>query len=132
MTKTDYPSVDAYIAAQPEASRPVLETVRTAIRSALPEAQEVISYQIPAYRVGGRVALFFAGWKKHYSLYPASEALVAAFAEEIGDLQVAKGTIRFPLLEPVPTDLIRQLATFRASEVTAAARQPSRRRAGPS
>ncbi len=78
------PSVDAYIAAQPEASRPVLETVRAAIRSALPDAQEVISYQIPPTGWAEEWRCSSAGWKKHYFALPATEALVAAFADEIG------------------------------------------------
>lgn len=131
MAKTDHPSVDAYIAAQPEASRTVLETVRSAIRSALPDAEEVISYKIPAYRVGGKVALFFAGWKKHYSLYPATDALVAAFASKIQGVRVAKGTIRFPLTEPVPVELIGRIAAFRAGETMAAARLPRSSKAKP-
>jgi uncharacterized protein YdhG (YjbR/CyaY superfamily) len=124
MAKTDYASVDAYLEAQPETARPMLDVVRQAIRSALPEAQEVISYQIPAYRIAGRVALFFAGWKKHYSLYPVSDALLAAFADELEPYEVEKGTIRFPLSEPVPADLIGRIAAFKAEE--AKARTPKR------
>jgi uncharacterized protein YdhG (YjbR/CyaY superfamily) len=117
MAKTNYPSVDAYIDAQPAASRPVLEAVRDAIRAALPEATEVISYQIPAYKVHGRAALYFAGWKTHYSIYPASEALAAAFADALEPYELEKGTIRFPLDQPAPTALIGEIAAFRAAEV---------------
>ena len=123
MAKTDYASVDAYLAAQPETARPALEAVRAAIRSTLPEAEEVISYQIPAYRVAGRVALFFAGWKKHYSLYPVSDALLADLADELEPYEVEKGTIRFPLAEPVPVDLIRRIAVFKAGEALARTRE---------
>jgi len=119
MAKTAYPSVDAYLTAQPEAARPALETVRSAIRAVLPEAQEVISYQIPAYRTGAGIIIFFAGWKKHFSLYPASEALVEAFADELKPYEVSKGTIRFPLSQPVPAALIGRIAAFRAKEVSA-------------
>ncbi len=111
-------SVDAYIAAQPEAARPVLERVRAAIRRTLPDAQEIISYQIPAYRLPKGTALFFAGWKKHWSLYPAGKELVAAFRDELAPYEVnEKGTIRFPLNAEVPEGLIGRIAAFRRSEL---------------
>ena len=65
-------SVDAYIAAQPEAVRPQLEKVRTTLRKALPNATEVISYGMPAYRLPEGLVIFFAGWKQHYAIYPGS------------------------------------------------------------
>jgi uncharacterized protein YdhG (YjbR/CyaY superfamily) len=118
MAKTNFTSVDDYIALQPVAAQTVLERVRSAIRKALPKAEEVISYQIPAYKVQGRVALYFAGWKKHYSLYPATRELVAAFKHDLEPYEVNnKGTIRFPLSQPVPVKLIAQIAKFRAKEV---------------
>ena len=73
MAKTDFKSVDEYIASQPEAVQGVLERVRSTIRKAVPGAEEVISYQIPAYKLHGRAVLYFAGWKQHYSLYPATD-----------------------------------------------------------
>jgi uncharacterized protein YdhG (YjbR/CyaY superfamily) len=115
--------VDAYIAAQPDAARPVLEKVRAAIRKALPDAEEIISYSIPAYRLPGGTVLFFAGWKKHYSLYPVGAALVEAFGEKLGPYEVnSKGTIRFPLDGPVPVGLIQRIARYRAKEVAALAK----------
>jgi uncharacterized protein YdhG (YjbR/CyaY superfamily) len=117
-------SVDEYLAAQPEAAREMLERVRGAIRKALPEAEEVISYQMPAYRMGGRVVIFFAGWKKHYSIYPATAKVVASFKEELAAYEVNdKGTIRFPLSEPVPVRLIAGIARVRAKEASTAGRR---------
>ena len=116
MANTAYKDVDAYIAAQPKAVQRVLERVRTVIRKAVPQAQELISYQIPAYKVDGAMAIYFAGWKQHYSIYPASEALVAAFGDELADYELSKGTIRFPLSESVPVHLIQRIAKFRAHE----------------
>jgi uncharacterized protein YdhG (YjbR/CyaY superfamily) len=104
MAKTDFKSVDDYIASQPEAAQDMLGRVRRAIRKAVPDAEEVISYQIPAYRVHGRVAIYFAGWKRHYSLYPATDSLVAAFEDELSPYKISKGTIRFPLSEDVPVN----------------------------
>ena len=117
MAKTDFKSVDEYIAAQPEAVQGILERVRTTIRKAVPRAEEVISYKIPTYKLNGGPVLYFAGWKQHYSLYPASAHLVAAFKEELAPYKVNKGTIRFPLSEPVPAQLIEGIAKFRAKDV---------------
>jgi uncharacterized protein YdhG (YjbR/CyaY superfamily) len=117
IAKTDFKSVDEYIASQPAAVRGVLERVRSAIRKAVPAAGEVISYQIPAYKLRDAAVLYFAGWKRHYSLYPATGGLVAAFHEDLASYEVSKGTIRFPLSEPVPVKLIGRIAKFRAREV---------------
>jgi len=117
MAKTDFKSVDEYIASQPAAVQGILGRVRNAIREALPGAEEVISYQIPAYKLRGGRVLYFAGWKQHYSLYPAAERLVAAFRHELASYDVNKGTIRFPLSQPVPVNLIGRIAKFRVKEV---------------
>jgi uncharacterized protein YdhG (YjbR/CyaY superfamily) len=114
--KAAFKSVDGYIAAQPAALQEILQRVRSAIRRAMPEAEEVISYSIPAYRLHGGVVLYFAGWKEHYSIYPAGEHLVAAFKEDLAPYQISKGTIRFPLAAPVPVRLIARIAKFRARE----------------
>ena len=116
MPKIEWKSVDEYLAAQPEATHRILGRVRSAIRKAMPEAEEVISYKIPAYKLHGRVVIYFAGWKEHYSIYPASGALVAEFREELAPYEISKGTIRFPLSRPVPVKLIERIAKFRAQE----------------
>ena len=111
-------TVRAYVAGFPRPVRALLERVRGAIRRALPGAEEAISYGIPAYRLHGRAVIYFAGWKQHYSLYPANARLVAAFEDELLPYEVNnKGTIRFPLSEPVPAKLIARIAKFRASQV---------------
>jgi uncharacterized protein YdhG (YjbR/CyaY superfamily) len=116
MAKTDFESVDEYIASHPQAVQRVLKRVRTIIRKAMPGADEAISYQIPAYKLDGRPALYFAGWSQHYSLYPSTDRLVAAFKDELEPYEVSKGTIRFPLSEPVPVKLIERIAKFRVKE----------------
>ena len=120
--KTHFTSVDDYIDAQPNHVRGVLNRLRSIIRKALPKAEELISYQIPAYKLHGERVLFFAGWKEHYSLYPAGDGLVAAFKGELAPYKISKGTIRFPLSEPIPVKLIGRIAKFRAKETSA--RQP--------
>src|SRR5215475_13449719 len=116
MPNTNYQSVDDYLASQPEAAQRVLQRVRNAIRAAVPKAEELISYQIPAYKLDGQRLIYFAGWKQHYSIYPAGERLVAEFQKELAPYKISKGTIRFPLDEPVPAKLIARIAKFRARE----------------
>jgi uncharacterized protein YdhG (YjbR/CyaY superfamily) len=118
MAKTDFKSVDEYIASKPRDVQGVLKRVRSTIRRAVPAADEVISYQIPAYKLNGVSLLYFAGWKNHFSLYPASDAMVAAFKDELADYRISKGTVRFPLSEPVPVNLIERIAKFRAEQLT--------------
>jgi uncharacterized protein YdhG (YjbR/CyaY superfamily) len=117
MAKIEFNSVDEYIAAQPEAVQNVLGHVRSVTREAVPDADEVISYQMPTYKLRGDPVLYFAGWKHHYSLYPATERVVSAFEDELVPYEVNKGTIRFPLSQPVPVKLIGRIAKFRAKEV---------------
>ena len=117
MAKTGFKSVDEYIASQPEAAQGVLKRVRSIIRKAVPGVEEMISYKIPAYKLHGGPVLYFAGWSRHYSLYPATDRVVAAFKNDLAPYEVSKGTIRFPLSEPVPVKLIERIAKFRAKEV---------------
>ena len=116
MAKTNFKSVDEYIATHPEDVQAILERVRRTIRKAVPDAEETISYQIPTYKVHGGAVLFFAGWKHHYSLYPATDHVVEAFKDDLAPYEVIKGTIRFPLSRPVPVTLIERIAKLRAKE----------------
>jgi uncharacterized protein YdhG (YjbR/CyaY superfamily) len=131
MAKIDFRSVDEYIAAQPAPIQGVLERVRRIIRQALPGAEEVISYQIPAYRLHGGIVIFFAGWKQHYSLYPATDRLIATFKDDLRSY-ITKRTIRFPLSQPMPVRLIERIAKFRAKEVAERKqlKRPALKRAG--
>jgi uncharacterized protein YdhG (YjbR/CyaY superfamily) len=119
MSAADFKSVDEYIALQPDSVRPVLDRVWSTIRKAVPEAEEVISYKMPTYKLRAGPVLYLAGWKQHFSLYPASATLVAAFEDELAPYVVSKGTIRFPFSQPVPVKLIARIAKFRAKEVAA-------------
>jgi uncharacterized protein YdhG (YjbR/CyaY superfamily) len=117
-------TMDEYIAMQSAATQIVLERVRGAIGKSVPDAEECISYQIPAFKLHGRILLYFAGWKEHYSVYPASDAMVKAFDGELDQYRVSKGTLRFSLSKPVPAKLIGRIAKFRADEL--AARKPAK------
>jgi uncharacterized protein YdhG (YjbR/CyaY superfamily) len=110
-------SVSQYIATFPRGSQRALTRVRGAIKSALPEAEEVISYGIPAYKLHGRIVIYFAGWHEHYSIYPLTATLEAAFEKPLERYEKSgRGTLRFPLGEAVPVKLIGDLARFRAKE----------------
>jgi len=128
MAKTDFKSIDEYIATFPPDVQATLQRVRTTIRKAVPKAEEAISYQIPTFKIHGAYVVYFAGWKQHYSLYPASSQLVAAFKDELAPYQVNKGTIRFPLSKPVPVKLIAGIAKFLAKEADARAMVKAARR----
>jgi len=119
MARTDFTSVDEYLETKPAPARRVLRQVRTIIRRALPGADEVISYQIPAYRLDGRVVVYFAGWATHFSIYPVTGQLVKVLGMQITPYVASKGTLRFPLAKPVPAALIARVAKLRAKEVRA-------------
>lgn len=113
-------SVDDYIAAQPEDLRRALEKVRATIRKAVPAAAEQISYQMPAYKLHGRVLMYFAGWSEHYAIYPGSATAVAELANDLKRYKISKGTIRFERNTAVPVGLVKRIALLRAREVEAA------------
>ncbi len=110
-------SVDDYIVAQPVAVRAILSRVRSAIREAVPSAEEVISYKIPTYKLRGNPVIYFAGWKQYYSLYPVGPRIIAALKDELTPYQVNKATVRFPLSQPVPVKLIARIAKLRIKEI---------------
>jgi len=118
MARKAVTTVDGYIASRPVAVQKMLNQLRRIVRKALPGAEETISYQIPAYKLQGSTVLFFAGWKEHYSLYPANNRFVAAFKDELAPYELSRGTIKFSLSEPIPKTLITRIAKFRAKEVT--------------
>lgn len=119
MAKTNYTSVNDYIAAQPESVRPLLERLRATIRKAAPKAEESIAYQIPAYKLNRHPIAFFAGFKQHVSLYPIIGAVAKQFAKEIEPYQTGKSTLRFALDEALPIKLIAAIVKFRAAEAVA-------------
>ena len=111
-------SVDEYILSKPESVQRILTRVRGAILRAVRNADEMISYGLPTYKLQKRPVIYFAGWKEHYSIYPSTDRLVAALKDELAPYEVEKGTIRFPYSEPVATRLIYRIARFRLKEVT--------------
>ena len=103
-------TIDEYIAVQDEAVRPKLNEVRAILRSALPDAQERISWSMPTYWKGKNL-IHFAASKKHIGIYPGGEA-TTVFAEELAGIDVSKGTIRLPYDKELPADLIKKIAVW--------------------
>lgn len=108
MAKTNFQSIDEYIAACPPESQDYMQQIRKLIRSLAPEAKERISYQIAAFELNGRNFIHFAGWKKHVSLYPVP-AGSEAFERQIAKYVDGKGTVKFALDEPLPSKLIERV-----------------------
>ncbi len=112
--KNEYNTVDEYIATFPQNTQTVLQEIRQIIKSAAPEAEETISYQMPAFRQNG-ILVWFAAFKNHIGFFPKVSA-VEAFKKELSDYSVSKGTIRFPLNKPIPADLIKKIVKYRVEE----------------
>jgi len=115
--RAQFGSIEQYIAAAPEHVRPVLEEMRRTIHEAAPEAVEAIAYQIPTFRLDGRNLVHFAAFKSHVGFYPTSSG-IAAFEGELSPYATSRGTVRFPLGEPIPHDLVRRIVAFRVREVS--------------
>jgi len=107
-------SIDEYIAAFPEDIRRTLDGLRAAIRAAAPGAAEKISYGIPTFTLNGNL-VHFAAFEKHISFFPTSSG-VRAFRRDLAPYDLSKGTIRFPLGQPLPLGLIRRIVRFRVAE----------------
>ena len=115
MAKTNFQSVDEYIASFPDATQKALEEVRSVIKLIAPEAKEKISYQIAAFELNGKNLIHFGGWKQHISIYPIP-AGTEAFNKTISKYADGKGTVKFPLDQPLPSKLIRQIVKYRLAD----------------
>ena len=119
-------SVDAYVASQPENIKEIIEKLRQVIKKAAPEAEEIISYQMPAYKYYGML-VYFAAWKKHIGFYPVSSA-ITAFKKELSVYNGAKGSVQFPLDRPIPFELIGRIVKFRVKENLQKAKEKTTRK----
>ena len=120
-------TIDEYLASLTADQRSALQALRRAIRAAAPRAEECISYSLPAFKLNGRIVLYFAGWNAHYSIYPITDRLASAMKKELSPYEMSgKGTVRFPLSKPVPVKVVSGIAKFRAREVAERARAARR------
>jgi uncharacterized protein YdhG (YjbR/CyaY superfamily) len=112
--------VDDYIAHFPGSTQKLLSKVRATIKKAAPDAEEVISYQMPAYKYRGML-VFFAGYEKHIGFYPAPSG-IEAFKKELSLFKGAKGSVQFPLDQPLPLKLITKIVLYRVKQNLAKAK----------
>jgi len=120
--QTDKPKttdIDSYIADFPEATQALLQQIRATIQIAAPEATETINYAIPTFVFHGNL-VHFAGYKQHIGFYPGA-AGIEAFKKEISKYKWAKGSVQFPLNEPLPLDLVTRIVRYRLAQNVAKA-----------
>ncbi|MGE5352113.1 MAG: iron chaperone [Acidobacteriota bacterium] len=110
-----FSTVDEYMSGFPPEVKDVLEGLRKAIRQAAPKAEEVISYNMPAYKFNG-ILVYFAGHKNHIGFYPGSGAITGIFKDSLTGYKTSKGTVQFPLDKPLPLGLIKEIVKFRVNE----------------
>lgn len=112
--KAGFHSIDEYIATFPEDIQKILQELRATIQACAPDASEKISYQMPTFDLKGNL-VHFAAFKNHIGLYPSPSG-TEAFKDQISIYQGAKGSIRFPIDEPLPMELIKEIVKFRVAE----------------
>lgn len=112
--KSGFTTIDEYIAAFPQDIQKILKEIRTTIKAAAPKAEEKISYQMPTFFLNGNL-VHFAAFKEHIGFYPTPSG-IEAFQKELSVYKGAKGSVQFPLDEPMPLKLISRIVKFRAAE----------------
>ena len=113
------PAVDEYIATLPEDRRGPMTRLRDTIRAAAPDADEVITYKMPGFKVGGAFLVSYDSFKDHYSVFPSSQPIIDELGAEVAPHVAGRGTLRFNAAEPLPLDLIRRIVEIRVREVSA-------------
>lgn len=120
MAKTDFQSIDEYHDVLPAATQIRLQAIRDIIKEQVPEATEVISYQIPAFKVGKQFLIYYAAFAQHLTLSsPWSATFLQHFSKELEGMKVSKSVIQFPLNKPLPLDFIKKIIAFRKQECEA-------------
>lgn len=109
-------TVDAYLASLSDDKRAALEKVRRAIKAAAPNAEECISYRLPAFRLNGRMLVAYGATASHCAFYPMSSSTVEACKDELEGYETSKGTVRFQADHPLPAALVRKLVEARVVE----------------
>lgn len=109
-----YTNIDEFIGNYPEDVRVILEKIRQTIHEAAPGAKEKISYGIPTFTLGGNL-VHFSAYKHHVGFYPGADA-IQVFKDDLKAYKISKGTIQFPLDQPIPYDLIKEITLFRTRQ----------------
>jgi uncharacterized protein YdhG (YjbR/CyaY superfamily) len=115
LQKIKFKSVEEYLASIPQNKRVFLEEIRNAIKQIVPQAEEIISYNMPAFSFYG-ILLYYAAHKDHIGFYLGNAKLITLLSEELKGFETSKGTIKIPFKEPLPIDLIKEIAIKRAGE----------------
>jgi len=112
-----FKTIDEYIRTFPEDVQRILENLRQTVRTAAPDAEETINYEMPTFKLNGKYLLYFAAWKKHISFYPIPSG-PESFKRELTPYIKGKGTIQFPLDKPVPHGLVEKIVRYRIEETS--------------
>jgi uncharacterized protein YdhG (YjbR/CyaY superfamily) len=113
-SKKRFDTIDEYIATFPRDIQEILEKIRRTIQESAPNAKEAISYQMPTFKLNGNL-VHFAAFKNHIGFFPTPSG-ISRFKKELSHYETSKGTVRFPLNEPIPFDLIRKIVKYRVKE----------------
>ena len=115
LQKIKFKSVEEYLASIPQNKRVFLEEIRNAIKQIVPQAEEIISYNMPAFSYYG-ILLYYAVYRDHIGFYPGNAKLITLLSDELKGFETSKGTIKIPFKEPLPIDLIKKITEMRAGE----------------
>ena len=114
-SKKQFKTIDAYIQTFPKDVQTILQKVRKTIQKAAPDAVETISYQMPTFKLNGKGLVYFAAYEKHIGFYPIPSGM-KAFEKQLAPYKQGKGSVQFPIDQPIPYDLVRRIVVFRAKE----------------
>jgi len=114
-SNTKFKTVDEYLSAVPANTKSILKKLRKTIKQAAPQAEELISYNMPAFKLNGML-VYYAAYKDHIGFYPTPSG-IEAFKKELSDYEGAKGSVKFPIARPFPFDLISKIVKFRVGNL---------------
>ena len=115
----DPTTVDEYLATLPAARRAVMDDIRRTVRAEAPDAEELISYKMPAFKSNGRFLVSYGAFKAHYSVFPGSQLVIDRLGDEIRPYVAGRGTLKFPADRPLPLDTIAKVVRIRLEETAA-------------
>lgn len=111
-------NVDDHLNSASPAQRAELEKIRQIVKEIVPEAEEVISYGIPAFKYNKRPLIYYAAHKNHMSIHPASDQMVESVGQELAKFRTGKGTLQFTENNPIPEPMLKKIVRFRLAEIT--------------